>query len=86
MNHDWIVALFKLDLNSQLGVPHHDLPLRILQLEMEQVLQGCWSEPKHELGLEDERLSRECFRVKTQLWWKNRFLTRVVGTELRLVK
>ncbi len=86
LNHDGVVALLELDLDSQLGVPDHDLGVRKLLLQVKDVLQRGRTKPEHPIGLEDQRLNGEDFGVEAQFWREDRLLTRIVRTKLLTIE
>jgi hypothetical protein len=86
LNHDGVVALLELDLDSQLGVADHDLRVRKLLLQVKNILQRGRTKPEHPVGLEDQRLSREDFGVEAQFWREDRLLTGIVRTKLLTIK
>ena len=86
LDHDRIVAVLELHLDSQLGVPDDDLGPRVLCLEGEELAQRRGPVPPHPLAAEELGPSAEFLVSQLQLRREYRLLRRVVRLERRRVE
>ena len=86
LDHDRIVAVLELHLDSQLCVPDDDLGPRVLCLESEELAQRRGRVPPHPLAAEELGPSAEFLVSQLQLRREYRLLRRVVRLERRRLK